>query len=761
MKTKLILVCALILLVFSCSSAQKAAAKEQLNEGAKLFNEQKYTEAIAVFEKVLEKDPKNTNALYNIAISYIQLKDDDKALIYLDKTTEISPFYKDAWYNKAVLFFKKENYSAALEAALNSESDSERIKMEVLLKLSQQGIKTLVMHKQAVIMGALSRKTIYELVDKFNDDYKKCYETGLKKDSTFRGNITVNFVVSGEGKVLNPKVQKTTMNNENVETCVVDIIKKIKFPAPKGGGIVIVNYPFVFINNADTSYNAANHYLRFKDKNKALEFFKKVPQESPYFMDAWYHIASIEYENENFIEAVSASFKGYGAEYIREKSYEKLKETGFLYKSSVQMKSNPVFSIPNISSSLISQKIKFALYTSKDGIVEQVSCKNEENKELCEYFDPIVKKFEFIPAYDFDKKETVSSMIMGEITINDKQGEWKQISSFDHLIYNRKALEENLKNANEAYDTAISYIQFKDEDNALIYLKKAIDINKLYYDAWHNIALINYNKGDYKEAVKNGLKSGDSGKEILEKSFVKLKEAGFPNRDYSQIIENYSMPQNDFVIEANEKNIYFTLLISKDGKIEKVSCGKEKKIIGKLQQTQPVEQEKQDLKEKEICDFYVPFLSSLEFIPAYDFSKNELKNSEEIGFITLNKDKNNGPKLAIINGIEVTTSDKKIKSGTIDKSVIDAYVQRNLAKIRWCYEKELIKNRNLGGRIVFNFIIGEDGSVPVAKVSRTTMNNENVERCVADQIKKIKFPSPKGGGIVIVNYPFVFKHSEG
>lgn len=99
--------------------------------------------------------------------------------------------------------------------------------------------------------------------------------------------------------------------------------------------------------------------------------------------------------------------------------------------------------------------------------------------------------------------------------------------------------------------------------------------------------------------------------------------------------------------------------------------------------------------------------------------------------------------------------------GALDKSVIDAYIQRNLAKIRWCYEKELNKDPKLFGRIVINFIISGTGSVSSSKVNRTTMGNQNVESCVADQIKKIRFPSPKGGGIVIVNYPFVFKHSEG
>ncbi len=99
--------------------------------------------------------------------------------------------------------------------------------------------------------------------------------------------------------------------------------------------------------------------------------------------------------------------------------------------------------------------------------------------------------------------------------------------------------------------------------------------------------------------------------------------------------------------------------------------------------------------------------------------------------------------------------------GALDRAVIDAYIRRNLAKIRWCYEKELAKDPKLFGKIVINFIIGKTGKVSKSVVKRTTMQNKSVESCVARQIKKIRFPKPKGGGIVIVNYPFVFKHSEG
>ena len=104
--------------------------------------------------------------------------------------------------------------------------------------------------------------------------------------------------------------------------------------------------------------------------------------------------------------------------------------------------------------------------------------------------------------------------------------------------------------------------------------------------------------------------------------------------------------------------------------------------------------------------------------------------------------------------------DKTIVMGALDRRDIDAYIRRNLAKVLWCYQKGLEKNPELVGRVVFNFIISESGDVSSVKVHRTTLGSAEVENCVAEQIKKIKFPAPKGGGIVIVNYPFTFKNKE-
>ena len=36
------------------------------------------------------------------------------------------------------------------------------------------------------------------------------------------------------------------MNDANVEACVQKVMMSLKFPKPRGGGIVVVTYPFVF-----------------------------------------------------------------------------------------------------------------------------------------------------------------------------------------------------------------------------------------------------------------------------------------------------------------------------------------------------------------------------------------------------------------------------------------------------------------------------------------------------------------------------------
>ena len=97
--------------------------------------------------------------------------------------------------------------------------------------------------------------------------------------------------------------------------------------------------------------------------------------------------------------------------------------------------------------------------------------------------------------------------------------------------------------------------------------------------------------------------------------------------------------------------------------------------------------------------------------------------------------------------------------GSLDPAIIDAVIKRHLAQIQYCYERELPSKPKLNGKLVVHFVIEADGRVSQAAMKSTTMNDANVESCVAERFKMIRFPNPKGGGIVTVNYPLLFKAS--
>jgi pSer/pThr/pTyr-binding forkhead associated (FHA) protein len=94
--------------------------------------------------------------------------------------------------------------------------------------------------------------------------------------------------------------------------------------------------------------------------------------------------------------------------------------------------------------------------------------------------------------------------------------------------------------------------------------------------------------------------------------------------------------------------------------------------------------------------------------------------------------------------------------GALDRSLIDEVIKRHMNQIKYCYQRELTKNPALGGKVVIKFTIAKDGTVSSASTKTTTMNNSSVEQCIVGRFMRMQFPEPKGGGIVIVSYPFIF-----
>lgn len=97
-------------------------------------------------------------------------------------------------------------------------------------------------------------------------------------------------------------------------------------------------------------------------------------------------------------------------------------------------------------------------------------------------------------------------------------------------------------------------------------------------------------------------------------------------------------------------------------------------------------------------------------------------------------------------------------AGGLDAEIIRRVIRERRREVQACYEAELQRNPDLSGRVVFNFVITPDGSVASATVKESSLNNSDVESCIANRMRRWRFPEPRGGGLVRVDYPFQFSH---
>ena len=108
--------------------------------------------------------------------------------------------------------------------------------------------------------------------------------------------------------------------------------------------------------------------------------------------------------------------------------------------------------------------------------------------------------------------------------------------------------------------------------------------------------------------------------------------------------------------------------------------------------------------------------------------------------------------------IGIASSDPVVM-GSLDKELIRQVIRRNIGQIRFCYESLLNRYPKLAGKVPVKFVITESGTVASSQPSGSTSGNAELDSCVAGRVRTFVFPKPKGGGVVIVTYPFIFKAS--
>lgn len=108
--------------------------------------------------------------------------------------------------------------------------------------------------------------------------------------------------------------------------------------------------------------------------------------------------------------------------------------------------------------------------------------------------------------------------------------------------------------------------------------------------------------------------------------------------------------------------------------------------------------------------------------------------------------------------ISITNSDPEV-TGSMDPELIRRVVRSHHDQLKYCYDNALTRNPKLTGKVSVRWIITEAGTVASSNVVNTTTNTPELDRCIAGRVLTWIFPKPKGGGVAVVTYPFVFKQA--
>lgn len=93
--------------------------------------------------------------------------------------------------------------------------------------------------------------------------------------------------------------------------------------------------------------------------------------------------------------------------------------------------------------------------------------------------------------------------------------------------------------------------------------------------------------------------------------------------------------------------------------------------------------------------------------------------------------------------------------GSLSRAEIESTLRSVKNQVRYCYEKQLTDRPELTGKVVVHFVISGSGAVASAETTPDP-GLETVGSCTARVVKRLTFPKPRGGGRVIVNYPYRF-----
>jgi hypothetical protein len=113
-------------------------------------------------------------------------------------------------------------------------------------KKSTRNKKTKSDKGSSALLPVLTQAGARRIIASHNDEITACFEKGLLRDPDFGGGVKVRMVIAAEGNVANADVVESTVDAEDVESCIVKRVESWTFPETGDGRVKVLTTPFRF-----------------------------------------------------------------------------------------------------------------------------------------------------------------------------------------------------------------------------------------------------------------------------------------------------------------------------------------------------------------------------------------------------------------------------------------------------------------------------------------------------------------------------------
>lgn len=96
------------------------------------------------------------------------------------------------------------------------------------------------------VQGSLSRGEIQQVVNRASGRIQRCYERGLASQPNLSGRVVYSWTIAANGRASGVRKASGGLGNANVENCIAGVLRRLRFPRPRGGPVTVSAYPFIF-----------------------------------------------------------------------------------------------------------------------------------------------------------------------------------------------------------------------------------------------------------------------------------------------------------------------------------------------------------------------------------------------------------------------------------------------------------------------------------------------------------------------------------